>query len=200
MKCSKCGAEFEGKFCSNCGTQAYYTYDTAKQNETINQQPKYADPTVKIKKPKAEKIVYEKFATEKVEKVKTEKLPRTPQQNMMIGCGALLALPIILVVIVIMFSFINPAKSESQGATKENLIYFSQDCVSPYLKSPSSAKFPYISDNTYTVKSRLHNIYIVTGYVDSQNSFGAMLRSNYVVTIEYDPNTKRFRETNIRIE
>lgn len=53
--------------------------------------------------------------------------------------------------------------------------------VERYLKAPSTAKFqPYsaylvapIDDNTYTVR----------GYVDAQNTFGAMIRSNFIVKI-----------------
>lgn len=205
MKCSKCGNEFEGKFCSNCGAQSYYTYDTAKQNEPINQQPKYADPTVKIKKPKAEKNVYEKFAAEKVEKVKTEKLPRTPQQNMMIGCGTLLALPIILVVIAIMFSFINPAKADSpisdSPVADEYLISFSQATVKQHLKVPSSAQFPDRNSSAYKVR---HNVtdrnYTVTGYVESQNALGVMLKSYYSVKMEYLYDTKQYHEIQTKIE
>src|SRR3989339_367649 len=49
------------------------------------------------------------------------------------------------------------------------------------LKSPSTADFPFfgegvkISTGTYKVDS----------YVDSQNGFGAMIRSNYSITLQY---------------
>jgi len=47
------------------------------------------------------------------------------------------------------------------------------------LKSPSSAKFP------WGLKSSLisGDKYRVANYVDSQNSFGAMIRTNYVCEV-----------------
>lgn len=48
------------------------------------------------------------------------------------------------------------------------------------LKSPQSAKFPWSFDD-YHVTVYGNQTYSVRGFVDSQNSFGAMLRSNFVV-------------------
>lgn len=69
--------------------------------------------------------------------------------------------------------------------------------VGARLKAPSSAKFPryddsqvaYIGDCEFTVRS----------YVDAQNSFGAMLRSNYYVRLKYDANADRYFLIDIRI-
>lgn len=187
MKCSKCGNEFEGKFCSNCGAQSYYTYDTAKQNEPINQQPKYADPTVKVGK------------------VKTEKLPRTPQQNIKIGCVTIFAIPIILIVVAMIFSILSPAKADSSVSDSpvadKYLISFSQVTVKQHLKVPSSAQFPDRNSSAYKVR---HNVsdrnYTVTGYVESQNALGVMLKSYYSVKMEYLYDTKQYHEIQTKIE
>lgn len=48
MKCSKCGAEFEGKFCSECGTPANVQPDQAPPSTT--QPPIYQSPAVPQKK------------------------------------------------------------------------------------------------------------------------------------------------------
>lgn len=57
----------------------------------------------------------------------------------------------------------------------------SKDFVTKQLKSPGTADFPFsdfvfsqVRDNTITIKS----------YVDSQNSFGALLRTNYVIQLK----------------
>ena len=55
--------------------------------------------------------------------------------------------------------------------------------VETLLKSPSTAKFSGLRD---TKIEPIENGYKVTGYVDSQNSFGAMIRSNYSVEIYLD--------------
>lgn len=48
--------------------------------------------------------------------------------------------------------------------------------VKNILKSPTTAKFPNSSDWKYTKKNK---IIIIQGYVDSQNAFGAMIRSDF---------------------
>lgn len=53
------------------------------------------------------------------------------------------------------------------------------------LKAPRSAVFPDYTDSGVGVSRYQDGKYVVTGYVDSQNSFGAMLRTGYVCTINY---------------
>ncbi len=52
--------------------------------------------------------------------------------------------------------------------------------VSSHLKAPSTAKFPWPDEEKV---SRSGDTWTVSGWVDAQNSFGAMIRSNYVVKI-----------------
>jgi hypothetical protein len=54
------------------------------------------------------------------------------------------------------------------------------------LKAPSTAKFPWYSEAF--VKEESDNRWIVTSYVDSQNSFGAMLRVPFIVELTYGGN------------
>lgn len=54
----------------------------------------------------------------------------------------------------------------------------SQTFVKQYLKSPGSAKFPF-ADSQVTKSKTNDNLYYVVSYVDSQNGFGALLRSNW---------------------
>lgn len=49
------------------------------------------------------------------------------------------------------------------------------------LVSPSTAKFP-IFANIHVIKNE--DVYTVSAYVDSQNSFGAMLRTNFIIKIQ----------------
>ena len=58
------------------------------------------------------------------------------------------------------------------------------DYVRQQLKSPSTAKFPSITDAniTWTPDGRLYTIF---SYVDSQNSFGAMLRTQWFAKLQY---------------
>lgn len=52
-----------------------------------------------------------------------------------------------------------------------------------YLKSPSTAKFP--SCSTFSITKSENETYTVNSYVDSQNGFGAMVRSNWTVKYHY---------------
>ena len=58
----------------------------------------------------------------------------------------------------------------------------SQDFVKKVLVAPATAEFP--SCNEVTKKRLEGNTYQVVGWVDSQNKFGAMLRTNYICTME----------------
>lgn len=70
-------------------------------------------------------------------------------------------------------------------ASKLEAYSYAENWVKDKLKSPSSAKFPdserkvndteYYGDNTYKIKS----------YVESQNSFGAMIKTNFSCTISF---------------
>ena len=53
--------------------------------------------------------------------------------------------------------------------------------VSLKLKSPSTAIFPEKKDRIFHVIHLNGNKYSVVSWVDSQNSYGAMLRSNFMI-------------------
>lgn len=56
-----------------------------------------------------------------------------------------------------------------------------QDLVKANLKAPRTAKFPSQYDISITFLG--DSDYRILGYVDSQNSFGAMLRTNFIATL-----------------
>ena len=55
-----------------------------------------------------------------------------------------------------------------------------QECVTERLKSPSSADFPWGSECVTKISD---NTYVINSYVDSQNSYGAMIRTNFTCQI-----------------
>ena len=67
-----------------------------------------------------------------------------------------------------------------------SLVGAAQYDVKANLKAPSTAKFP-ASFSEYSF-SRSKTIYKITGYVDAENSYGAMIRSNFYC--KYDWNGK----------
>ena len=62
-----------------------------------------------------------------------------------------------------------------------------EDIVKHNLKSPSTAKFCKITEATCTYDSST-NYWTVKGWVDAENSFGAMIRQNW--TVKFQPVVK----------
>ena len=66
---------------------------------------------------------------------------------------------------------------------KIEIMTFAQLLVEKRLKSPSTAEHPSGTSN-YEITDLGDNRYRVSSYVDSQNSFSAMIRTRYTVTIK----------------
>ncbi len=64
---------------------------------------------------------------------------------------------------------------------REEAILFAQGIELCNLKSPQSAIFPNINEFNVEVKG---DVYVVTGYVDSQNSYGAMIRTPFTLSVK----------------
>ncbi len=74
-------------------------------------------------------------------------------------------------------------KSNQELDEKNEYNIDAQERIKSLLKSPSTAKFPSINDWKF---GKDNGIVIVQAYVDSENSFGAKLRSEF--QIKYDSN------------
>lgn len=62
--------------------------------------------------------------------------------------------------------------------------FIATEYVKQSLKSPSTAKFPWIND--YKIFHMGKGKWKVSAYVDAQNSFGAMLRQNFTCVVQYN--------------
>lgn len=87
-----------------------------------------------------------------------------------------------LVIVVIGFSGDSGQSSVPSTPTESQTYIISQSFVEDYLTAPSTADFPL---GVYTYKALDNDRAIVISYVDSQNGFGAMVRSDYVATVKY---------------
>lgn len=61
-------------------------------------------------------------------------------------------------------------------------IVFAEDVIKKNLKAPSTTKF--VDVQAYEL-SNLKDVWAVNGYLDSQNSFGAMIRNQWEVQLDY---------------
>lgn len=62
----------------------------------------------------------------------------------------------------------------------------SQEFVKRQLKAPTTAVFPWSSDDGVHVTNNGGCNFTVSAFVDAQNSFGAMLRTRFVVDLSTD--------------
>lgn len=72
-----------------------------------------------------------------------------------------------------------PVADDEKGACWD----LAEKVVTANLKSPSTAKFPFSYGDEGVSFSKSGNLYTVTGWVDAENSYGAELRSNFIVTM-----------------
>jgi len=123
------------------------------------------------------------IAKEKAEKELKEAKKKKDSKNASIGCLVIIG----IIIAIYIFSSNGKDTSLTDWKTQDNsglAYYMSEGFVKEKIKSPSTAKFPSGSDKEVSVIKKDNNQYMIRSYVDSQNSFGATLRTNFIVTIE----------------
>lgn len=108
---------------------------------------------------------------------------------------AMIIMIISTVIVVMCFSFLMTSCQDSTNPIDMELRaeLEAENYISGFLKSPSTAEF-----NDAYVWERGDSTYTVSGEVDSQNGFGAMIRVNYTVDVQFLPK-KRVRFKNLEI-
>lgn len=91
-------------------------------------------------------------------------------------------------------------KAEDNCKDKTMAFVMSQSFVKGKLKAPSTAEFPYSSADGVSVAYLGECTHLVNAYVDSQNSFGAMIRTKYVVKLRYNKQTEVYHLEDISIQ
>ena len=76
----------------------------------------------------------------------------------------------------------NRDDTSSENEIKASVYVLAQKCVKNHLKAPSTAEFTEMWDCGFSKGDG--NIYMMTGYVDSQNSYGAMLQEQWSIMAE----------------
>jgi len=62
---------------------------------------------------------------------------------------------------------------------------YAESFIKQKLKSPSTAKFPGVFEKNEHVSFQDTNVYLINSWVDSQNGFGAIIRSNFKCQITF---------------
>lgn len=95
------------------------------------------------------------------------------------------------------------AKEHEARMLVVNLCTWSQDAVKARLRAPATAQFPdcVMGLGDYTIRSNEAGTnYIVLGHVDSQNGFGALLRSKFAVKFARPSPNAQFTITQVAVE
>lgn len=87
-----------------------------------------------------------------------------------------------------------PEQITADACRDESYSYLvSQMSIKQKIKSPSTAKFSSNYKHTFTGNC----VHTFVGYLDSQNGFGAMVRTNYTTTVQYNIKTRKYKLTKI---
>ncbi|WP_299116853.1 hypothetical protein [uncultured Winogradskyella sp.] len=94
---------------------------------------------------------------------------------------------ILLVAVIILAAMCSDNSDKSNKdytPTSWDALRYSQEKIKGLLKSPSTAEFPSISEKAKHV-SGSYPTFTINSWVDSENGFGAMIRSNYSCEVYY---------------
>lgn len=131
---------------------------------------------------------------EKKEKTEVNQIKKPKKKNE--GCTTWL----IIAAILIAFFYIigsggdNDSSSKPTPSSKFLAYRYAENFVSEKLKSPSTAEFPGISEKDKHITSLGGDTYKIESWVDSQNSFGATIRTNFSCTITFEGNNVRCKD------
>lgn len=138
-------------------------------------------------------------------KEKPSSTPTTPSftkaipQKEKVGCLSLTVWGIVgFVILLVLISIFNHNTSSSpHEPDKLNAYVMMKEFVKDKLKSPSTAEFE--SSSTIGFK-QVGSLYAFSGYVDSQNSFGAMIRTKFTMSIRYTASTQKWHLENFFLD
>jgi hypothetical protein len=104
-----------------------------------------------------------------------------PNFDFLMGCGCLLVIGFLVFAAFAGQGLRKPWNNDDHSV---DALRMAQELVSRSLVAPASAKFPgAVWDNAMQHVKRNGQTYRIDSYVDSQNAFGAMLRTHYSVTL-----------------
>lgn len=105
-----------------------------------------------------------------------------------------------LIIIALFAAILDPNRIQAvNSAGRSDACFMSQKFVRQNLKAPTTAEFPdWTQENCQTTHAG--DTWTVTSYVDSQNGFGAMIRSDYTANMTYHPDRDTWTLTGLTIQ
>ena len=102
------------------------------------------------------------------------------------GCMVVILIIAVALAINYLSPYLGKLAGEPDKDYKTEVFVTAQDDVRKLLKAPATAKFPSLYENKNFIKKGTDGIYTVTSYVDSENSFGANIRTPYIATYKVE--------------
>ncbi len=94
-----------------------------------------------------------------------------------------------------------PAQRAADTCSDQTLAFYtSQTFVKRQLKAPATAEFPWSNEDGVSIREVKNCEFSVRAFVDSENGFGAKLRTNYSVDVRYDPAEETWYASNLSIQ
>ncbi|MDT0687827.1 hypothetical protein [Autumnicola psychrophila] len=88
----------------------------------------------------------------------------------------------ILLGVFVLFGIVNSIVGEEDTKNETYALIYAEKAIKSKLKSPSTSEFPGVRGTS--IKKDVDTFY-VRSYVDSQNGFGAMMRTNFEVKVMF---------------
>lgn len=118
---------------------------------------------------------FNKLSKEEKAKVKSKDVPVA---NKIMGSVLLLSIAVFMIFMVKACFFSTPDDKELVDVNMAVVIH--KDFVKTHLKSPSTASF-----GEYQTSTSFPRTVIIKSFVDSQNGFGAVIRTNYTMELTF---------------
>jgi|GEM_PF-1811408 B-box zinc finger. len=110
--------------------------------------------------------------------------PKKKSNGCLIGCGSLIGVILLFWFLFTIMPSGGNSSSKPNGLSDVEVVTHAQVGLKDYLKSPSSVVFPKGSKNYDIVKDGLK--YTVSSTLEAANSFGALIKSKFKITIEFE--------------
>lgn len=108
----------------------------------------------------------------------------------------------VLIIVGLMFTGSRTPEQRAAASCSSTTEAFvmSQSFVSQKLRAPATASYPWITDDAVSVTPTGGECeFIVLAYVDSQNGFGALIRSKYSIRVKFDKATGYWQASHLKL-
>lgn len=106
---------------------------------------------------------------------------------------------VILILGFVLFILLSSGKTDNNAQISNRTVYeYAKETVISKLKAPATAQFP--ARDMVKITNLSSNNWQITGYVDSQNAFGALIRTYYECDIKVNQVTQTFSGSVIFVE